>query len=47
MGGEARRLRFADPDRNVAGGYVMNKMNLGLTGDTRSSSLIGACYAAL
>jgi hypothetical protein len=31
----------------LAFGYVMNRMDLGLTGDQRSLSLIDACYAAI
>jgi CubicO group peptidase (beta-lactamase class C family) len=44
MGGSAG---WADPDAELAFGYVMNKMDLGLAGDLRSYSLINACYAAL
>ena len=44
--GAGGSVGWADPDAELAFGYVMNKMNLGLTGDTRSSSLIAACYAA-
>ena len=45
--GAGGSVGWADPDAELAFGYVMNKMNLGLTGDTRSSSLIEACYAAV
>jgi len=35
---------WADPEAGFAFGYVMNKMELGLAGDTRSADLINACY---
>ena len=38
---------WADPEAELAFGYVMNKMDLGLAGDLRSYSLINACYDAL
>jgi CubicO group peptidase (beta-lactamase class C family) len=38
---------WADPEAGLAFGYVMNKMEMGLAGDTRSFNLINACYAAL
>lgn len=38
---------WADPDADLAFGYVMNKLELGLAGDPRSYRLIEACYAAL
>lgn len=38
---------WADPDAELAFGYVMNRMDLGLTGDQRSYGLIDACYAAI
>ncbi|MFN8036140.1 MAG: serine hydrolase domain-containing protein [Acidimicrobiia bacterium] len=38
---------WADPDAELAFGYVMNKMDMGLAGDQRSSSLFDACYDAL
>ena len=41
------RSGFADPDRRVGFGYVMNQMQLGVTGDTRSEVLVRAVYAAL
>jgi CubicO group peptidase (beta-lactamase class C family) len=44
MGGSAG---WADPDAELAFGYVMNKMEMGLAGDQRSYGLINACYAAL
>ncbi len=45
--GAGGSVGWADPDAELAFGYVMNKMDLGLTGDVRSSSLVDACYAAL
>ena len=45
--GAGGSVGWADPDAELAFGYVMNKMNLGLTGDIRSSGLVNACYAAL
>ena len=44
MGGS---VAWADPDAELAYAYVMNKMELGVTGDPRSSALIDACYASL
>jgi len=44
MGGSAG---WADPDAELAFGYVMNKMEMGMAGDQRSYGLINACYAAL
>jgi CubicO group peptidase (beta-lactamase class C family) len=44
MGGSAG---WADPEAEMAFGYVMNRMDLGLAGDLRSYSLVNACYAAL
>ncbi|MFN4175323.1 serine hydrolase domain-containing protein [Phenylobacterium sp.] len=38
---------FADPDRKLAGGYVMNKQGTALMGDLRPRRLIEAAYAAL
>ena len=45
--GAGGSVGWADPDAELAFGYVMNKMDLGLTGDVRSSSLVNACYASL
>jgi CubicO group peptidase (beta-lactamase class C family) len=45
--GAGGSLGWADPDAELAFGYVMNRMDLGLAGDDRSYSLINACYAAL
>jgi CubicO group peptidase (beta-lactamase class C family) len=44
MGGS---MGWADPDAELSFGYVMNRLDLGMAGDTRSSRLIDACYAAL
>jgi CubicO group peptidase (beta-lactamase class C family) len=38
---------FADPDRGVAGAYVMNRQDVHLIGDPRSMRLIEAAYACL
>lgn len=38
---------WADPDAELAFGYVMNRMDIGLAGDQRSYRLINACYDAL
>ncbi|MBV8949900.1 MAG: beta-lactamase family protein [Actinobacteria bacterium] len=38
---------WADPDAQLAFGYVMNRMDIGLAGDRRCYSLINACYDAL
>jgi len=43
MGGSAG---WADPDLDLGMGYVMNKMELGTTGDTRSFRLMDACISA-
>ena len=44
MGGS---MGWADPDAELGFGYVMNKMDLGLAGDARSSGLVNAVYASL
>jgi CubicO group peptidase (beta-lactamase class C family) len=38
---------WADPDADLAMGYVMNRLELSVAGDMRSVNLIGACYGAL
>jgi CubicO group peptidase (beta-lactamase class C family) len=38
---------WADPDAELAFGYVMNRMDVGLAGDQRSYTLINACYDVL
>ncbi len=37
---------WADPDAGLAFGYVMNRMDIGLTGDLRSTNLIQSVYRA-
>jgi CubicO group peptidase (beta-lactamase class C family) len=44
--GAGGSVGWADPDAELAFGYVMNKMDLGVTGDQRSYNLVDACYAA-
>ncbi|MFN8026699.1 MAG: serine hydrolase domain-containing protein [Acidimicrobiia bacterium] len=43
--GAGGSLGFADPERGLSFGYVMNKMNAGLNDDPRSNGLIQALYA--
>jgi CubicO group peptidase (beta-lactamase class C family) len=38
---------FADPENDLAVGYVMNLMQSGMLGDPRARRLIKACYAAM
>ncbi len=38
---------WADPGAELAMGYTMNRLEIGLAGDSRSVSLIGACYGAM
>jgi CubicO group peptidase (beta-lactamase class C family) len=38
---------FADPENNLAVGYVMNKMSAGLLGDPRARRLVRACYESV
>jgi CubicO group peptidase (beta-lactamase class C family) len=45
--GAGGSMGWADPDAELAFGYVMNKMQMGLAGDTRTTNLVGACYDAL
>lgn len=45
--GAGGSVGWADPDTELAFGYVMNKMEMGLAGDTRSSSLMTACFDAV
>jgi CubicO group peptidase (beta-lactamase class C family) len=45
--GAGGSMGWADPDVGLAVGYVMNRMDLGLAGDVRSSRLLEACYAAI
>jgi CubicO group peptidase (beta-lactamase class C family) len=44
--GAGGSVGWADPDAELAFGYVMNRMDIGLAGDVRSFELINACYAA-
>jgi CubicO group peptidase (beta-lactamase class C family) len=45
--GAGGSLGWADPDAELAFGYVMNKMAQAIAGDLRSTSLINACYDAI
>ena len=45
--GAGGSLGFADPEAELAFGYVMNQMQLGTTGDPRSQALVEAMYASL
>jgi CubicO group peptidase (beta-lactamase class C family) len=45
--GAGGSLAFADPDRNLAFAYVMNQMQLGLTGDRRTETLVAAAFDCL
>jgi CubicO group peptidase (beta-lactamase class C family) len=45
--GAGGSVGWADPDADLAFGYVMNRMDMGLAGDARSFELINACYAAV
>jgi CubicO group peptidase (beta-lactamase class C family) len=45
--GAGGSMGWADPDAELAMGYVMNRMDMGLTGDPRTSTLVDACYASL
>ena len=45
--GAGGSMGWADPDAELAFGYVMNKMQMGLAGDTRTTNLVDACYDAL
>ena len=45
--GAGGSVGFADPDHQIAGGYVMNRMMNNLTGDPRSRGLIRASYEAV
>ena len=44
MGGS---VGWADPDAELAFGYVMNRLALGMAGDKRSYRLVKACYDSL
>jgi CubicO group peptidase (beta-lactamase class C family) len=45
--GAGGSVGWADPDADLAIGYVMNRMDIGLAGDMRSFDLINACYASI
>jgi CubicO group peptidase (beta-lactamase class C family) len=45
--GAGGSLGFADPDARLGFGYVMNQMQLGLTGDARAASLVESVYDSL
>jgi CubicO group peptidase (beta-lactamase class C family) len=45
--GAGGSVGWADPDSELAFGYVMNKMDMGLAGDVRTSNLINACLEAV
>ena len=40
-------MGFADPDNQIAAGYVMNRMAQNLSGDPRTRGLIRASYDAV
>jgi CubicO group peptidase (beta-lactamase class C family) len=45
--GAGGSLAFADPAARLAFGYVMNQMQLGMTGDRRTETLVAAAYTSL
>ena len=45
--GAGGSVGWADPDAELAFGYVMNRMDMGLAGDARSYELVNACYHAI
>lgn len=45
--GAGGSVGWADPDAELAFGYAMNKMSMGLAGDLRSTNLVNACYDAI
>jgi CubicO group peptidase (beta-lactamase class C family) len=45
--GAGGSLAFADPDVGLGFGYVMNQMQLGMTGDRRTETLVAATYSSL
>lgn len=45
--GAGGSVGFADPDRRIAVGYVMNQMLLGIAGDPRTAALIAAVDRAV
>ena len=40
-------MGFADPDNQIAAGYVMNRMAQNLSGDPRTRGLVQASYDAV
>jgi hypothetical protein len=38
---------LADPEARLGFGYVMNQMQLGMTGDQRTQTLVAATYTSL
>lgn len=44
--GAGGSLGFADRDAGIGFGYVMNQMQLGMTGDRRTETLVAAAYAS-
>jgi CubicO group peptidase (beta-lactamase class C family) len=46
-GGAGGSYGFADPENELAIGYVMNEMSMSLTGDARAHRLVESCYAAV
>ncbi|RIL06912.1 MAG: esterase [Proteobacteria bacterium] len=45
--GAGGSLGFADPAHEIGFGYVMNQMQLGMTGDARAGSLVAALYESI
>jgi CubicO group peptidase (beta-lactamase class C family) len=45
--GAGGSLAFADPERGVAFGYIMNQMHQGLAGDPRAAALVAGVRAAI
>jgi CubicO group peptidase (beta-lactamase class C family) len=45
--GAGGSLAFADPEARLGFGYVMNQMQLGMTGDQRTATLVAAAYSSL
>jgi CubicO group peptidase (beta-lactamase class C family) len=45
--GAGGSVGWGDPDAELGFGYVMNKMDMGLAGDMRSTRLFNACYDAV
>jgi CubicO group peptidase (beta-lactamase class C family) len=45
--GAGGSVGWADPDAELGFGYVMSKMDMGLTGDQRSARLVNACYESI